>query len=224
MCLAQQIDETDGVGDDGYRRIRSDIVFARLPPGGRLRLENLREAYGVSVSTLREILNRLVSEGFVVAEARRGFEVAPISIGNLRELAELRILLEGHALQTSFAAADMEWEGRVVSAHHKLAATERMMGKGKREPEQLKRYDGEFHQALISNCGSQSLMELHTSIFDRYFRYQMVVLNYRGEETSLQHRSLLDCALARDAEKARSILREHITDCVEHALATNTLR
>src|ERR1700742_2267586 len=110
MSVVQRIEEADGVGDDGYRRIRSGIVFARLQPGQRLRLENLRESYGVSVSTLREILNRLASEGFVVAEARRGFEVAPISAGNLRELAELRILLEGHALQTSFASADMEWE------------------------------------------------------------------------------------------------------------------
>lgn len=222
MILAQRIEDTDGVGDDGYRRIRSDIVFARLRPGQRLRLETLRETYGVSVSTLREILNRLTSEGFVAAEARRGFEVAPISIANLRELAELRILLEGHALRTSFANADMEWEGRVVSAHHKLAATERMALSGRREPQQLKRYDGEFHQALISNCGSQSLMEMHAAIFDRYFRYQMIVLSYRGEETTGQHQALLDCALARDADKARTILHAHITDCVEYALASKT--
>lgn len=223
VSLVQHLEEADGVGDDGYRRIRSDIVFARLRPGQRLRLESLRETYGVSVSTLREILNRLASEGFVVAEARRGFEVAPISTANLKELAELRILLEAHALRTSFARADMEWEGRVVSAHHKLTATERLMTGGRPEPVQLKRYDGEFHQALISNCGSRSLMEMHASIFDRYFRYQMIVLNYRGEETSIQHQALLDCALVRDAEKACSILRAHITDCVESALASGAI-
>ena len=58
---------------------------------------------------------------------RRGFEVAPISIENLKELAELRLLLESHAIDQSFAHADVEWEGRVVSAHHKLAATEKLM-------------------------------------------------------------------------------------------------
>ena len=42
------------VGDDGYRRIRADIIFGRLRPGQKLKLETLREAYGVSVSTLRE--------------------------------------------------------------------------------------------------------------------------------------------------------------------------
>src|SRR6476469_1599217 len=76
-------------GDSGYRRIRSDIIFGVLTPSGRLRLDAMKEDYGLSISTLREILNRLASEGFVVAEGQRGFEVAPISIQNLRELAQL---------------------------------------------------------------------------------------------------------------------------------------
>ena len=80
------------------------------------------------MSTLREILSRLTSGGLVLAEGRRGFEVAPVSVDNLEELAELRLLLEGHAMEAVFARADMEWEGRVVAAHHKLAATERLMG------------------------------------------------------------------------------------------------
>ena len=120
----------EAVGDDGYRRIRTDIVFGRLRPGQKLRLEGLKEDYGVSVSTLREILSRLAAEGFVLAEGRRGFQVASISVENLRDLAELRLLLEAHAMQVSFGNADVEWEGRVVSAHHKLASTERLMETG----------------------------------------------------------------------------------------------
>src|SRR5438067_3361861 len=99
MTLVERTEEQETVSDDGYRRIRTDIVFGRLRPGQKLRLEGLKEDYGVSVSTLREILNRLAAEGFVLAEGRRGFEVAPISVENLRELAELRLLLEQHAMQ-----------------------------------------------------------------------------------------------------------------------------
>jgi GntR family transcriptional regulator, carbon starvation induced regulator len=223
MTVMQRIDEPETAGDDGYRRIRADIVFARLQPGQKLRLEALKESYGVSVSTLREILSRLASEGLVHAEGRRGFEVAPVSIVDLQELAELRLLLEGHAIETSFAKADVEWEGRVVSAHHKLAATERAMGNGKTEPEQWKRYDSEFHRALISNCGSHALMASHAAVFDKYFRYQMIVLDYRGEEPAHQHEALLDCALSRDAVRAKQVLVAHVTGCVEHALASGAL-
>jgi GntR family carbon starvation induced transcriptional regulator len=222
--LLERPDEAETIGDDGHRRIRDDILFGRLRPSQKLRLDALRESYGVSVSTLREILSRLSAEGLVLAEGRRGFEVAPVSVDNLKELAELRLLLEGHAMEASFARADVEWEGRVVSAHHKLAATERLMKARTGEPGQWKRYDSEFHQALISNCGSRSMMEAHAAVFDKYFRYQMIALNYRGEEPAHQHRSMLDCALARDAVQARQVLAAHVEGCVAHALATGALR
>jgi GntR family carbon starvation induced transcriptional regulator len=224
MSLIERTEENEAVGDDGYRRIRSDIVFGRLRPGQKLRLDGLKENYGVSISTLREILNRLAAEGFVLAEGRRGFEVAAVSIENLKELAELRLLLESHAMQVSFANADVEWEGRVVSAHHKLASTERLMESGVGELEQWKRYDGEFHQALISNCGSRVLMEAHALVFDKYFRYQMLAFLYRGTEPAVQHKAMLDSALARDGEAAEATLRAHVNNCVEHALATSSLR
>jgi DNA-binding GntR family transcriptional regulator len=224
MTLIERPDELETIGDDGYRRIRADILFGRLRPAQKLRLEALKESYGVSVSTLREILNRLTSESLVVAEGRRGFEVAPVSVENLKELADLRVLLESYAMEASFARADVEWEGRVVSAHHKLAATERLMGSGIGEPERWKHYDSEFHQALISNCGSRTLMETHAAVFDKYFRYQMIVLNYRGDEPARQHQMLLECALAREIERAKAVLIAHVGGCVEHALATGALR
>src|ERR1700759_5487998 len=171
MTLIERVEESETIGDDGYRRIRADIVLGRLRPEQKLRLDGLKESYGVSVSTLREILNRLAAEGFVLAEGRRGFEVAPVSEDNLKELAELRLLLESHAMRVSFANADVEWEGRVVSAHHKLASTDRLMVKGLGELEKWKRYDGEFHQALISNCGSRTLLEARALAFHKYFPY-----------------------------------------------------
>ena len=217
-------DDALTVGDEGYRRIRTDIIFGKLRPAQKLRLEALREGYGVSVSTLREILSRLASEGFVLAEGHRGFEVAPISQTDLKELAELRLLLETHAMQASFGRADMEWEGRVVSAHHKLAATERAMSSKKGNQQLWKRYDGEFHQALISNCGSRALMETHADVFDKYFRYLIIALSFRGEIVSRQHQQLLDCALKRDSARAKTVLTAHITECVEHALTSGHLR
>src|SRR3954464_2775911 len=91
MALLDRAEEIETVGDDGYRRIRADIIFGKLRPEQKLRLEALKEEYGVSVSTLREILSRLSSECLVLAEGRRGFEVSPVSVDNLRELAELRL-------------------------------------------------------------------------------------------------------------------------------------
>src|SRR3954463_6663728 len=108
--MVSQLANAETAGEKAYRRIRSDIVFGRLPPAQRLKLDGLKEAYGVSISTLRELLNRLTSEGLIVAEGARGFEVAAVSVQNFREVANLRQLLESHALEGSFAGGDMEWE------------------------------------------------------------------------------------------------------------------
>lgn len=222
MALADAAVET--IGDNTYRRIRTDIIFGRLAPGQKLKLERLKDDYGASVSTLREILNRLSSEALVVAEGQRGFEVAPVSIENLKEIAALRLLLESHALEQSFAAGDMDWEGRVVSAHHKLSSMERRMKEGDRSQTELwKRYDWEFHQSLISACGSSVLMETHAAIFDKYLRYQMIALSFRGDIAAKEHRKLLDCALDRDAATAVATLELHVKGGVEHALATGTI-
>jgi GntR family transcriptional regulator, carbon starvation induced regulator len=221
--LLDRTKDGETVGDDGYRRIRADIIFGRLRPDQKLRLEAMKDDYGVSVSTLREILSRLSSEGFVIAEGRRGFEVAPVSAANLKELAELRLLLECHAMAKSFANGDMEWEGRVVSAHHKLAAVEQQTKWGQTEIALRKRYDVEFHQALISNCGSQSLIEAHAMVFDKYFRYPLITANDRGAEPITQHRQLLEYALSRDVQKAQAVLVTSVTNCVDFALASGKL-
>jgi DNA-binding GntR family transcriptional regulator len=212
------------VGEMAYRRIRSDIIFGRLAPGQKLKLELLREAYETSVSTLRELLNRLASEGLVEAEGQKGFMVAPVSAANLREIAAMRLLLEGHALAQSFEAGDMEWEGRVVAAHHKLAQLERrMIDRDRADPELWKRYDWEFHHALISACGSQVLLETHAAIYDRYLRYQMVAVVFRGEIAAREHQILLDCALGRDIGRAGQTLAAHIDGCVDDTLARSVL-
>jgi len=212
--------DTGTIGERTYRRIRADIVFGRLAPAERLTLDRMRDAYSASVSTLREVLNRLSSEGLIIAEGSRGFEVMPISSGDLREVAAMRCLLESHALRDSFEAGDMDWEGGGVAAHHKLASMERRMAGGERSiAEMWKRYDQEFHHALISACGSRVLLEAHASIYDRYLRYQMIAAVYRGEVAAGEHRRLLECALNRDWNTAQTTLTKHVNDCVEHMIS-----
>lgn len=211
------------VGDSAYRRIRTDLIFGKLEPGQKLKLEKVSAAYGTSVSTLRETLNRLGSEGFVVAEGQRGFEVAPISAIEFQQIAELRELLEDHAIEESFKAGDLDWEASVVSAHHKLAVMERSMLAGnKSDAETWKQCDWQFHRALISACGSKVLLDAHAAVYDKYLRYQMLAVVFRGEIAAIEHKELMDAALRRDAKAACKVLHTHIHDCVAHALRNSS--
>lgn len=58
-----------------YDLIKKDIIFGKLEQSSKLKLDTLKNIYNASLSTIRETLNRLASEGFVVAEEQRGFFV-----------------------------------------------------------------------------------------------------------------------------------------------------
>lgn len=202
-----------------YARLRRDIIFGVLAPGQRLLLDDLHGVYGASVPTLREVLNRLASEGLVTSEDQRGFAVAAISAANLVELANLRKLIEVHALELSFRRGTLEWESDVVAAHHKLSRIEQRLIAG--EPAdrgEWKRYDFGFHQTLIGACGSEELLAVHRAAFDKYLRYQMIFLTFRGEIAAREHKALLDAALTRDFAAAKAVLERHIDGGVQHAL------
>ncbi len=209
-----------GVANSLYDRLRKDIVFGRLAAGAKLPLGDLKENYGVSVSTLREALNRLAAEGFVMTEGQRGFFVAPMTRDGLRDIAALRVLIEVYAFEKSIERGDTDWEASIVAAHHKLHRMEQRMLKGDVSVrEKWKQHDWEFHQSLIGACGSSELLLLHQTVFDKYLRYQMRVLTFRGDLAAAEHKALLDAALNRDTAQGAAVLRSHIDGGVEHSLA-----
>lgn len=207
------------VGSTAYETIKKDIIFGVLAPRTKLKLDAMKKQYLVSISTLRETLTRLATEGFVVAEEQRGFFVAPLSKEDLIEITNLRVLLECTALKTSIELGDTEWEANLVAAYHKLQVTEKQILEGDDSAkENWKRYDCEFHQALISACNSANLLSLHSVLYNKYLRYQMSVLTNRGVVAVKEHKAMFDAALNREAEKAQSILEKHITLGLDHTL------
>jgi len=202
-----------------YSLIKKDIIFGKLKPSAKLKLDNLKNNYNASLSTIRETLNRLSSEGFVQAEEQRGFFVNPFSKNDLIEISNLRVLLECHAIKLSINRGDTNWEGNLVASHHKLHLLEKEMQKDyKKNREEWKRYDWEYHLALVSNCGSKNLLHLHSILYDKSIRYQMAVAEYRGSEAVEEHKKIFTAAIERNSEKASDILKTHIIKGLEHTL------
>jgi DNA-binding GntR family transcriptional regulator len=64
----------------------------------------------------------------------------------------------------------------------------------------------------------------HAAAFDKYLRYQMIALSFRGDVAAREHRALRDAALDRDAAAAAAILKVHVDGGVDHTLASGTIR
>ena len=212
------------LGETLRERLRRDIILGVLAPGSKLKLEALSRSYGVSVNTMRETLSRLSAEGLVVAEGQKGFAVLPVSMDELRDITQMRQLLECQALRLSIAHADLDWEARVIGAYHKLSRAEALVEEDPdRHGEAWERYNQEFHEALISNCRSRWLLLYRRSMYDHSLRYRLLSLRtkpFPRSQSAEEHRRMLEAALARDADAATRILAGHILKGAEVSALT----
>jgi GntR family transcriptional regulator, carbon starvation induced regulator len=216
--------ESETIGDIAYRQIKLDVIRGHLKPGEKLKIDALKERYAVGVSTVREILTRLWVEQLIFAEGQRGFEVAAVSQAGLRDIASLRLLLETQALRQSIANGDLRWEADVVSAHYMLSMVEDKVIEGDLSMVNAwVQQDWEFHHATISACASPAIMAAHSGAFDRFIRYHMLVLEFRGRPVAEEHSKLRDLVIARKTEEAVELLRRHIQSGLEFILATGRI-
>ena len=212
------------VTENVFKKIKYDIVFGNLKPNQKLKLNSLQKEYNVSISILREVLNRLCGDGFIIYKVQKGFFVSPISKQDLYEIADLRIMLETHALEISIKNKDYEWEAELLGAYHKLNHAENELEKNNLNAKSLwTQYDAEFHQMLIKKCNSLNLIRIHEVIFDKYLRYQLLILKYRGKDSIKEHKNLLNYSLTSNIQKAQKTLRNHIKKGVEYASSNLSL-
>ena len=228
MCTIVLVDDILGAGmqelepdreglataaDRAFMALRRDVLCGEAPPGAKLKMDLLQRRYGLSSSPLREALNRLVQEGLVIADERRGFRAAELSLADLRDINHMRLLLDPQALSDSIAHGDDHWEARIVSVFYRLEKVESRLADG---PVVLDDDWGalhrEFHQALLAGCRSARQKALCASLFDQAERYRRFTAHHRrtGRRKTSEHRRLMEATLARDAATATALLEEHV--------------
>jgi GntR family transcriptional regulator, carbon starvation induced regulator len=194
-------------------RLRTLIASGEVPPGEKLRLDELRAKFGVSLSPLREALSRLTAEGFVVAmEGQRGYRVAPISERNLVEVTRLRAEIEPFALRESIACGEDRWEDEVVVSLHRLSRLERLCGAGEPRVDDWEQAHRTFHQRLLSGCRMPLLLNFCVTLHDLSDRYRRLFLenNPIDRTVAQEHRDICDAAIGRRCDEACHLLRDHI--------------
>ncbi len=209
-----------------WELLRTDIVSGTLPPNTRLRISNLRNIYGIGSTPLREALSRLVSDGFVVSLERRGFMVAPISLTDLRELTDLRKLLEKEALRQSLTLGDERWEASVIAAFYRLEKLEKQIRAGEESRSaEWEPLNQEFHETLVAACPSQRLKNTRRSVYLSMIRYRRVCLSLGSLSRNVheEHVQLKDAAIARDSAKAETLIDAHLEQTFERIAQSGRL-
>jgi DNA-binding GntR family transcriptional regulator len=196
-----------------FKQLREGILDGKHPPGSRLRVEQLRQEFGVGASTIREALSRLMSEALVTTEGQRGFRVAPISLEDFRDIAEMRKMLEILALQSSIKNGNDDWEAGIVAAYHRLSKVEERLGDN---PNEVATEWGDqnkaFHNALIAACGNKWLLNFRKMLHDQSNRYLRIAVTDQTipRDVHGEHEAIYKATLSRDAEAVAVLMAQHI--------------
>jgi len=200
--------------DAVYGRLRADILGGVLESGSRLKFPELCTKYDTSVGVAREALTKLAGAGLVKSQPHLGFVVTPLSSEDLTELTAARIELETLVLRLSIQDGDVDWESRVVAAHHVL---ERTPFVDERTPDRSTQgwadAHAAFHLALLDGCANRRLFEIAKTLRDEAELYrQWSVAPGRGKSRDIakEHRQILQATIGREADRATDLLREHI--------------
>jgi DNA-binding GntR family transcriptional regulator len=195
-----------------YKSLKADIVRGVLAPREWLRIDALRKQYDAGASPLREALNRLSAEGFVIQRDQRGFVVADIDATDLDELVFTRRCLNEIMLPAALARGDLAWEERVVLAHYHLSRTPPFTSEGHLNDSYLACHR-EFHMSILAPCGSRWLLELSERLFDWAQRGQSLAMRsdvVGSRDNASEHNELVKAVLARDVVRSIELLNEHV--------------
>jgi DNA-binding GntR family transcriptional regulator len=207
-----------------YDRLRRDVLSCELRPGQRLNINELCHVTGFNLSAVREAVSKLTADGLVVADEKRGFSVAPISVSELRDLTRVRAEIENLCLRRAMILGDLTWEAGVMAAYHIMSNTRRVVGEGAATAnEAWWAAHGDYHRALVCACDSPWLMRLRDQLFAQSERYRILGTQIRLSNTrdvEREHQEITEAVLARDADRATGLMSTHFeltTNILLHA-------
>ena len=186
--------------------VRGLIMSGQLPPGTSVRPETIGDALGISTTPAREGLQALRVEGFLELIPRRGFQVAPLTGGDIRDLFQVQALIAGELAARAAKKAIDEEVAELEAVHHELIAAAR-----RADHRVLEEKNHAFHRQINLMADSRRIIWA-LGLITRYVPRQFYSAIPGWPQATVEHHAqLLDAIQRRDAELARAAMMEHIS-------------
>lgn len=203
MATIQKIGPTQSLTELAYENIKRYILEADLDAESRLTEEFLSEQLGISKSPVREALNSLQTEGLIRIEPRRGAFLRRFTAAEVRDLYDLREVLEVHAVAAAHLSAELFHElessiqrtGNWLKVHDKMHHIEE---------------DTRFHGMIAQASGNRELCSVLSNIQSKIWLFRCKTYNLSSSTAPDAHSSILNALRSHDREAAQAAMRAHI--------------
>jgi len=193
-----------------YKQLRRALIMGHHRPGERLNVEELCQKYGSGLSPVRDALQMLGQEGLVEIKPRSGYFVATVTLKELRDLLEVREILEVAAVERAASRISERMLAELDQVHAGYTGD---------DDESYDRYTDEnrnFHHLLGEASGNAELAEMLGRLHDRLARF--MVLRHAGKTQPETHARILAGLRARDAVAARQAMLDEINESRQEIL------
>jgi DNA-binding GntR family transcriptional regulator len=184
--------------------LRDEIQRGVLAPDHPVRQEAVAARFGVSRIPVREALGRLEAEGLVIVRPNRGAVVVSLSPEELREVYELRALVEGDLLARAVPGLTAAHLAQAEALHAALGVTQ--------DPDEQGDLNREFHRVLLAGASrsrQRALVAQLRGVVERYEALQRALLRETAA-FQVDHHRILDACHRGDPVEARLALEEHL--------------
>lgn len=202
-------DAGESLGDRAYQAIRRAIITCALPPGTEVSETQLSARFGFGKAPVRAALSRLAQDRLVRAQARRGWRIAPVTLRDVRDIFDLRQLLESEAARLAAGQVSAEELTRLDAA-----CQARYSPGDPASAEAFLASNREFHLLVARRSGNARLVAMLEQLMMESERLLHIglALRDRTDEISHEHHRLIEALVAGDSAEAARIAAEQVTD------------
>lgn len=193
-----------------YDQIRDQIMSGELEPGKKVVVNQVAESLSISPTPVKEAMNRLVAEGLMEMLPRRGFVVKQLSIEEMRDIMDCRIMMETFAAKP--AAINFKHHPEIqIKMRDVLRKMPDVQANDYITATQLEQV---YHLSIIQLAENQKLTKLYNMLFGvgfSFFVYASSKHPMERHQTAYQeHKLMYECLEEGAGDKLELLLRTHL--------------
>jgi len=193
--------------EQAYEQIKRRIITLKYEPGGYLNEAMISSELGLGKTPVRRAIDQLRLEGMIEVIPRKGIIVRPVSLQEIRDISEVRMVNEPFCARL---AADRASDQEIEEIQSIL--DEGVLSAKARDIERQMALDREFHSAISAAAKNQVLAEILRNLHERSLRFWFISLTEpaHGERVGDEHAAIVDAIRRRDPDEAAAAMENHI--------------
>lgn len=196
-----------------YVGLKERIVNCEMLPGSVISEDRLASEFGISRTPVREALLRLQRENLVDIFPRQGTFVSQISLKDIYEVFQIRLIIEPRVAR----AVGKNLDAGILENFRRTFASIDFRGSSFKE---WFRHDRDFHSYIIEKSDNRRLVQMYSSIMDQNLRMRILAgtVPHRIPDTNQEHENIVDALLSQDEDRIEKVMSDHILASRDAAL------